>query len=83
MVFMNINTSLLKSKRAESPIFISVGQRPTIRRNKKFKPCKGVIKKMSPLQGLFFSNQFRRALPYAYECQGFALFVPMLSKGIS
>ena len=40
------------SVRAESPIGNSVGQSPTSTAQKMFKPCKGVGKRMSPLQGL-------------------------------
>jgi len=40
-----------RAARAESPASIS-GRSPTFRRKRIFKPCKGVIKWMSPLQGL-------------------------------
>ena len=43
---MRINVS-----RAESPIGNSVGQSPTLGAPPTFKPCKGAIEWMSPLQG--------------------------------
>jgi len=57
--------------KAESLTFISVGQRPTLDACKFSKPCRGVIRWMSPLQGFRFSRLLRRALPYADELRPF------------
>jgi hypothetical protein len=58
---------------AESLESVSIGQRPMYAAHKDFKPCKGGIKGMSPLQGLVFFAPLRRALPYANGFNGFAL----------
>ena len=60
-----MNTTHQLPKRAESPLIISVGQRPTKRgANTNPKPQRGVIK-ISPFQGLTATSlQSDRALPY-------------------
>ena len=53
----------MKIKRAESPTFISVGQRPTKQGIKGNEPCKGDIHLIAPLQGLEFLLH-----PYVGRC---------------